>query len=47
MQVGNVLNQPLKEIWQNEKMKEIREGFRNNNPNIICKLCLENEKVNI
>ena len=45
--VGNVLKQPLKEIWQNEKMKEIREGFRNNNPNIICKLCLENEKVNI
>lgn len=45
--VGNVLEQPLKEIWQNEKMKEIREGFINNNPNIICKLCLENEKVNI
>ena len=45
--VGNVLEQPLKEIWQNEKMKEIREGFINNKPNIICKLCLENEKVNI
>lgn len=45
--VGNVLEQPLKEIWQNEKMKKIREGFINNNPNIICKLCLENEKVNI
>jgi len=45
--VGNVLQQPLKEIWQNKKMSEIREGFKNNNPNIICKLCLENEKVNI
>ena len=45
--VGNVLEQPLKVIWQNKKMKEIREGFINNNPNIICKLCLENEKVNI
>ena len=45
--VGNVLQQPLKEIWQNKKMREIREGFKNNNPNIICKLCLENEKVNI
>ena len=45
--VGNVLEQSLKEIWQNEKMKEIREGFINNKPNIICKLCLENEKVNI
>ena len=40
--VGNVLEQSLKEIWQNQKMKEIREGFINNKPNIICKLCLEN-----
>ena len=45
--IGNVLHQSLKEIWQSEKMSEIRKGFLTNQPNPVCKLCLENEKLNI
>ena len=45
--IGNVFKQSLKEIWQGSKMTNIRESFKNEKPNNICKLCLENEKMNI
>ena len=45
--IGNILNQSLKEIWEGKKIKAIREGFVNNKPNKVCKLCLENKKMNI
>ncbi len=45
--VGNILNQSLKDIWEGEKIKAIREGFINNKPNKVCQLCLENKKFNI
>lgn len=45
--IGNVLEQDLDMIWKSPKMKKIRDGFLNNQPNKICQLCLENEKINI
>ena len=45
--IGNIFKQGLKEIWQGSKMTNIRESFKNEKPNSICKLCLENEKMNI
>ena len=44
--VGNVLKEDLDVIWKNQKMSKIREQFKSNKPNKICKLCLENEKIN-
>ena len=45
--IGNIFKQTLKEIWLGSKMTNIRESFKNDKPNNICKLCLENEKMNI
>ena len=43
--VGN-FKEDLDVIWKNQKMSKIREQFKSNKPNKICKLCLENEKIN-
>ena len=45
--VGNVLKTSLKDIWHGINMNKIRDGFKDNNPNKLCQLCLENEKCNI
>ncbi len=45
--VGNVLKTSLKDIWHGINMNKVRDGFKNNNPNKICQLCIENEKYNI
>jgi radical SAM protein with 4Fe4S-binding SPASM domain len=45
--VGNIKYNSLKEIWHNKIISEIREGFVNNKPNKICKLCLDYEKINL
>jgi radical SAM protein with 4Fe4S-binding SPASM domain len=43
--IGNIKNKTLKEIWDGRVMAEIRQGFINNNPNKVCKLCIDNQKV--
>ena len=43
---GNIHKMSVKEIWDGYKMNEIRNEFRNNNPNKTCQLCIENEKIN-
>ena len=45
--IGNIFENNLKEIWLSKKMSDIRKSFINNEPNKICQLCLENEKLNI
>ena len=44
--IGNVLEKGLADIWNGKKMLEIRNGFLKNNPHQICKLCLDFEKIN-
>ena len=44
--IGNIFENDLKEIWLSTKMSDIRKSFINNEPNKICQLCLENEKLN-
>ena len=45
--VGNVLKTSLKDIWHGININKIRDGFKNNSPNKVCQLCIENEKYNI
>jgi hypothetical protein len=45
--IGNIKKKTLKEIWEGKEMTEIRNGFINNNPNKVCKLCLEYERTNL
>jgi len=45
--IGNIKNNSITEIWNGDKMNLIRDGFINNNPNKVCKLCIESQKVNI
>lgn len=39
--IGNIKKNSLKEIWSGHKAKELRDGFINNKPNKICKVCQE------
>lgn len=45
--IGNIKNQTIHEIWNGSKMKELRDGFKKNSPNTICKICIDSQKVNI
>ena len=45
--IGNIKDNSIKEIWNGEKMKLIRNGLANNDPIKVCQLCLENEKFNV
>ena len=45
--IGNIKDQSIYEIWNGSKMNKIREGFKNNSPNTICKICIDSQKVNI
>jgi len=45
--IGNIKDNSISEIWNGDKMNLIREGFINNNPNKVCKLCIDSQKVNI
>ena len=45
--IGNIKKNSIKELWNGEKMKIIREGLSNNDPIKACQLCLENEKFNV
>jgi radical SAM protein with 4Fe4S-binding SPASM domain len=47
LNVGNILNGTIKEIWNDKAMRKIRYGFETGNPNSICKLCLENSSSEI
>jgi Iron-sulfur cluster-binding domain len=37
--IGNVLQTPLLEIWQGDKLRRIREQFENQNLNPTCAAC--------
>ena len=45
--IGNIKDQSIYEIWNGNKMSKIREGFKKNSPNTICKICIDSQKVNI
>jgi len=45
--MGNILKNSLKEIWEGQKLNKIRQSFRDNKPNRVCQLCLENKKINL
>ena len=44
--IGNIHNNTVKEIWDGLQMNKIRDEFKNNSPNKVCQLCIENEKTN-
>jgi radical SAM protein with 4Fe4S-binding SPASM domain len=45
--VGNWKNRSLKEIWNNEKMQELRKMHKNGDyfKNSICKACIQNYTI--
>ncbi len=45
--IGNVKDQTLKEIWNGEEMNKIRDGFKTNKPDIVCKTCINNSQNNL
>jgi len=45
--IGNVKDSSIEKIWNGPKMTKLREGFKNNNPNEICKSCIESQEINI
>jgi len=45
--IGNVKDQTIYDIWNGIKMNELRNGFKKNSPNTICKICIDSQKVNI
>lgn len=47
LDVGNILNSTIKEIWNDKAMRRIRNGFETGSANSICKLCLENSQSEI
>ena len=47
LSVGNIKDNTIKQIWNGKEMTELREGFINNNPNDICKICIDSQKTNI
>jgi hypothetical protein len=40
MVMGNVLNDDLEKIWNNEKYRKLRDDIQNFNPPDLCKDCL-------
>ncbi len=45
--IGNIKDNTIKEIWNGKVMNEIRQSFINNNPNDVCKICIDSQKTNI
>jgi radical SAM protein with 4Fe4S-binding SPASM domain len=45
--IGNMHNQTLEEIWNGEKMRKIRQGFKENKPHLVCKTCINNSEQHI
>ena len=45
--IGNIKDNPIKEIWNGPKMSELRNGIVKNNPNEVCKSCIESQEINI
>ncbi len=45
--IGNIKYNSITEIWNGEKMTELRNGFKNNNPNDVCKSCIESQELNL
>ena len=45
--IGNIKDSSIKEIWNGSKMTELRNGFKNNNPNDVCKSCIESQEMNL
>ena len=45
--IGNIKDNSITEIWSGKKMTELRNGFKNNNPNDVCKSCIESQEINL
>jgi len=45
--IGNIKDNNIYDIWNGEEMRKLREGFKKNSPNTICKICIDSQKVNI
>ena len=39
--IGNIKNEKIKEAWNGFNMKRLRDGFKKNKPNKVCKACLD------
>ena len=42
--IGDIKKQTLEEIWTGNEMNKIRDGFKKNNPDIVCKTCLNHSQ---
>ena len=40
--VGNIAQNSIQEIWNSKKINSIRDSFKTNNPNNVCKTCINN-----
>ncbi len=47
LSIGNIKDHSIKEIWNNEKMRKIRDEFLINKPNNICATCINNTNEKI
>ena len=45
--IGNALKTSIKDIWNGEEMKKVREGFLKNNPSDVCKSCIQNSQSDL
>ena len=45
--IGNIKNQTIAEIWNGDKMTELRKSFLNNNPHDVCKACINNSSSDL
>lgn len=43
-QLGNCREQPMKEIWNNDRMRSLRQDMLSETPNSYCTRCYEQEK---
>ena len=39
--IGNIKNETIKDTWNGSKINKIRSDFKNNQPNKVCKVCLD------
>jgi len=45
--IGNIKDQTISEIWNGDKMNKIRKSFLNNNPDDVCKACINNSNSDL
>ena len=40
--IGNVEKNSISELWSSKNISSIRDSFKENSPNSVCKTCIDN-----